>query len=52
MGISKINLLLPLHLENNGDIVLFIPNSPVVRAKDLLLVRHRLEYWCFVRCPF
>ena len=39
VGISKINLLLPLHIENNRDIVLFIFNSPTIRAKDLLLVQ-------------
>ena len=39
VGISKINLLLPLHIENNGDIVLFIFSSPTIRAKDLLLLQ-------------
>ena len=39
VGISKINLLLLLHIENNGDVVLFIFNSPTIRAKDLLLVQ-------------
>ena len=39
VGISKINLLLLLHIANYGDIVLFIFNSPTIRAKDLFLVQ-------------
>ena len=39
VGIYEINLLLPLHIENNGDIVLFIFISPTIRAKDLLLLQ-------------
>ena len=39
VGIYKINFLLPIHFENNGHTVLFIFNSPTIRAKDLLLVQ-------------